>query len=497
MIVTVTTNAALDRTLTVPVFQIGFRHRSSDVLTLAGGKGINVARALKILEVPVVATGLAGGRTGTRIIEELTSEAILNDFVRISAESRNVDRRRRPDRRHPHGDQRVGARGDARSSSRCSRRSSTTSRAAPTSSSSSGSLPRKVATTFYADAVRDLARRDVRVVLDSEGEPLRLAVEAGPFLVSPNQREAEQLVGQELEDDDDFLMALDAIAEMGAAQRPHHARERMLRAPAHRTEDAADPRIRAARGARCPVSARATCSSRSSSPRSATSGRPTTRSGPRLPRVQPRCARSGRVASIPPRRDARGGHRALRAPARPLVDSLHARAAQGGHGAVLRPRRLDGSRRVGGPRGGARAHAPLLRGSARDPRASRRHSGEVRRRCGDGRLRDPDGARGRRASCRARGLGDARGDRRARAGGTDRDQHGRGRRGRRGRDARHRRRGQRRRAARAERPRRRSSHRGRDATSRPRCGRRRAARASGAEGKVRAGRRISARRRRR
>jgi fructose-1-phosphate kinase PfkB-like protein len=53
-------------------------------------------------------------------------------------------------------------------------------------------------------------------VLDTEGEPLRLAVEAGPFLVSPNQREAEQLVGQELEDDDDFLMALDAIAEMGA-----------------------------------------------------------------------------------------------------------------------------------------------------------------------------------------------------------------------------------------------------------------------------------------
>jgi fructose-1-phosphate kinase PfkB-like protein len=73
-----------------------------------------------------------------------------------------------------------------------------------------------VGTSFYADLVRDLSRRDVRVVLDSEGEPLRFGVEAGPFLVSPNQREAEQLVGQELEDDDDFLMALDAIAEMGA-----------------------------------------------------------------------------------------------------------------------------------------------------------------------------------------------------------------------------------------------------------------------------------------
>jgi fructose-1-phosphate kinase PfkB-like protein len=56
----------------------------------------------------------------------------------------------------------------------------------------------------------------VRVVLDSEGDPLRLGVEAEPDLVSPNQHEAEGLVGQELEDDEDFLMALDAIAEMGA-----------------------------------------------------------------------------------------------------------------------------------------------------------------------------------------------------------------------------------------------------------------------------------------
>ena len=81
MIVTVTLNAALDRTLTVPNFQQGHRHRASQGLTLAGGKGITVARALKRLDVPVVATGLAGGRTGTRIVEELTSEAILNNFV--------------------------------------------------------------------------------------------------------------------------------------------------------------------------------------------------------------------------------------------------------------------------------------------------------------------------------------------------------------------------------------------------------------------------------
>src|SRR4029453_5176154 len=81
-------NAALDRTLTVPNFQRGQRHRASEKLTLAGGKGITVARALKRLGVPVVAAGLGGGRNGGRVREEVTEEGILNDFVRIDDEAR-------------------------------------------------------------------------------------------------------------------------------------------------------------------------------------------------------------------------------------------------------------------------------------------------------------------------------------------------------------------------------------------------------------------------
>ena len=73
MIVTVTLNAAIDRTLVVPNFQPGHRHRASVGFPSAGGKGINVARALKLLGAPVVCTGLAGGRTGTLLVEELTT----------------------------------------------------------------------------------------------------------------------------------------------------------------------------------------------------------------------------------------------------------------------------------------------------------------------------------------------------------------------------------------------------------------------------------------
>ncbi len=88
VIVTVTLNAALDRTVRVPNFQLGARHRADASLRQPGGKGVNVARALKRLGQPVIATGLAGGRVGTYIIEELTAEGILNDFVRIADESR-------------------------------------------------------------------------------------------------------------------------------------------------------------------------------------------------------------------------------------------------------------------------------------------------------------------------------------------------------------------------------------------------------------------------
>jgi 1-phosphofructokinase family hexose kinase len=215
VIVTVTLNAALDRTLTVPNFQRGHRHRASQVLTLAGGKGINIARALKRLDVPVVATGLAGGRTGTRIVEELTAEAILNDFVRIGEESRTSTAVVDPMESSYTEINEWGPRVSPEELEVLLEKLHYLARGADFVVFA-GSLPRGVEESFYADAIRDLNRGGVPVVLDTEGEPLRLGVEAEPYLVSPNQREAEHVVGQELDDQDDFLMALDALAELGA-----------------------------------------------------------------------------------------------------------------------------------------------------------------------------------------------------------------------------------------------------------------------------------------
>jgi 1-phosphofructokinase/tagatose 6-phosphate kinase len=215
VIVTVTLNAAIDRTLTVPNFQRGHRHRASAGLTFAGGKGINVARALKALDVQVVATGFAGGRTGTRIVEELTTEAVLNDFVRIGGESRTSTMVIDPAGGTSTEIYEWGPQVAPEELGMLLDKIAYLARAADLVVLA-GSLPRSVDTSFYADTIRELARRNVRAVLDTEGEPLRYGVEAEPWLVSPNQREAEALVGQEFHDEEDFVMALDAIAELGA-----------------------------------------------------------------------------------------------------------------------------------------------------------------------------------------------------------------------------------------------------------------------------------------
>ncbi len=215
MIVTVTMNAAIDRTLTVPNFQRGQRHRASQGLTLAGGKGINIARALKRLGAPVVATGLAGGKTGTRIVEELTAEAILNDFVRIEDESRTSTAIVDPTGGSYTEVNEWGPHVEPEELEILLEKLVYLSRGAQYVVFA-GSLPRGVDDGFYGEAIRDLNRRGVLTVLDCDGEPLRLGTQAEPFLVSPNEREAESLVGQEFHDDEDFLDGLEAIAELGA-----------------------------------------------------------------------------------------------------------------------------------------------------------------------------------------------------------------------------------------------------------------------------------------
>jgi 1-phosphofructokinase family hexose kinase len=217
MIITVTLNAAIDKTLAVPNFRLGRRHRAVEQTAMAGGKGVNVARALKALGQPVIATGVAGGPTGTRIIEHLTEEAILNDFVRIREESRTSTAVVDP----TSGEQtEINERGPKVTEAELELFVDKLLYLAKGAAVCvfAGSLPRGVDAGLYARLVEELKKLDVTVVLDSEGEPLRLAARAGPDVVSPNELEAEELVGHEFADDDDRRTGVREILEMGARE---------------------------------------------------------------------------------------------------------------------------------------------------------------------------------------------------------------------------------------------------------------------------------------
>ena len=215
MIVTVTLNAAIDRTLVVPNFQPGHRHRASVGFPSAGGKGINIARALKRLGAPVVATGLAGGRTGTLLVEELTNEGILNDFVRIGHESRTSIAVLDPTSNAFTEIYEWGPEVGDEELEILREKIAYLAQGAEFVVLA-GSLPRAVDPGIYGELVRELNRRQLLAVVDAEGEPLRHAVEAEPYLVAPNQQEAEALVGHEFVDDEDLAAGLDEIAELGA-----------------------------------------------------------------------------------------------------------------------------------------------------------------------------------------------------------------------------------------------------------------------------------------
>jgi 1-phosphofructokinase family hexose kinase len=215
MIVTVTLNAAVDRTLLVPNFQVGQRHRASVGFLSAGGKGINVGRALKRLGVPVVCTGLAGGRNGTLLVEELTQEGILNDFVRIRGESRTSTAVLDPTSNIYTEINEWGPEIAEDELDTLREKLAYLTQGAEFVVFA-GSLPRRVEADFFAEVVRDAGRRHQLAVVDAEGEPLRVGTAAEPYLVAPNVREAEELVGHEFVDEEDLAGALDEIADLGA-----------------------------------------------------------------------------------------------------------------------------------------------------------------------------------------------------------------------------------------------------------------------------------------
>jgi tagatose 6-phosphate kinase len=212
VIITVTPNAALDVTYEVEALTRHTSHRVRTVIERAGGKGVNVASVLVATGRDVLVTGLAGGATGATIRADLDARGVRHDF----AESDGETRRTLTVVSTSDGDATVFNEPGPHQSPGAWQRlldhvgglvAQTGARVVVLS----GSLPPGCPKDGYAALVRRCHDEGAVVVLDADGESLRLGLAAGPDVVKPNRVELTETTGV-----DDVALAVQALRDLGA-----------------------------------------------------------------------------------------------------------------------------------------------------------------------------------------------------------------------------------------------------------------------------------------
>lgn len=194
MILTVTMNVAIDKS-----YVLTCKNKPGEVLRVAecratpGGKGLNVAKAVRALGEDVVATGIIGGHAGSWVEENLAHKGVRCDFERAAGESRTCINIIEPDGRQTEFLE-PGLQVDADTTAAFLRRFERllASSAAVTIS---GSLPQGMPTDFYAELISRCRAADKPVLLDTSGLLLRQGVQAKPTMIKPNLEELGQLTG--------------------------------------------------------------------------------------------------------------------------------------------------------------------------------------------------------------------------------------------------------------------------------------------------------------
>jgi 1-phosphofructokinase len=207
VIVTVTANPSLDRTLEVAGLRRGQVHRISAVHVQPGGKGVNVARALVSNGVPARAIVPTGGVEGRQLIALLTDYDIEVCQVPSAGPVRINVSVVEPDATVTKLNEPGAALSDTEVSDLLDAILGNIADASWVVLA--GSLPPGIDPAFYAEVIRRLDGRGIRVAVDTSGPALRAAVAAGPALIKPNREELEEVVGRKLP----------TVADIGGAAR--------------------------------------------------------------------------------------------------------------------------------------------------------------------------------------------------------------------------------------------------------------------------------------
>lgn len=206
MIVTLTPNPSIDRTVSITDLHRGEVHRSTASRIDPGGKGVNISRALTAHKARTLAVLPAGGPQGHLLAALLAEAGIDVAIVPIGGSIRVNLALVEPDgtttKINEPGPLLSKAELDALLAGAVA-----TLAEQPSWLVGSGSLPPGVDDDLYAGLVRRCRAAGVRVAIDASGTALRLAVGAGPDLIKPNLEELEELVGRSLNTLGDVLLA--------------------------------------------------------------------------------------------------------------------------------------------------------------------------------------------------------------------------------------------------------------------------------------------------
>ena len=217
MIVTVTLNPAIDKSLTVQRFEVGKTNRGEVRRIDAGGKGINVARALKQFGAEVCALGFVAESDGHFILDALAACGIGADFTKVPGETRVNVKIHDP---VYETETELNEPGFQVFPEHLEKMKEKIREYGPRSDLIvfSGSLPPGAPPQTFAELITIAKALGAKCMLDAAGLPLRLGLEAKPLLLKPNRAEVEELLKAALRTPGELAGAARRLLEMGAEE---------------------------------------------------------------------------------------------------------------------------------------------------------------------------------------------------------------------------------------------------------------------------------------